>query len=150
MGAIEQHLEKVKANLNADRASKDLFDFIKSIEAEIVQLNRQQLNEKSKDIYGEAIGFYSKATEIITKGEKKAGEPFTAKDTGAFLEGLYAKVQNNIIVFGSSDPKVSIILNSENWLSSDLFGLTDLDLENLIEEKLKPFMIDYYQKKLLL
>ncbi|WP_445453089.1 hypothetical protein [Flavobacterium sp. 25HG05S-40] len=150
MGAIEQHFYKVKANLSADRASKELFDFIKSIESEIVQLNREQLNEKSKDIYGDAIGFYSKATEIITKGDKKAGEPFTAKDTGSFLEGLYAKVQNNMVVFGSSDPKTSIILNSENWLSSDLFGLTDLDLENLIDTKLKPFMIEYYQKQLLL
>ena len=148
MEIISQHLEKAKL-LDEATVSKELFDFIRSIEAEIVRLNREQLNEKSKDIYGDAIGFYSKATEVITKGRKKAGEPFDAEDTGAFLNGLYAKVQRDMVVFGSTDPKTTLILNSDNWLSQDLFGLTDEDLQNVIQDKIYPFLIDYYQKQLL-
>jgi len=115
---------------------------------EITQLNRDQLHEKSKDVYGEAIGFYSKATEIIIKGSKKAGEPFDAYDTGGLLDGLYAKVQNDMIVFGSTDPKVGLILNSDNWLSKDLFGLTDDDLRMIIDTRIRPFIIDYNRKML--
>lgn len=147
MASFQDQLEKAKP-LNENLVSKVLFDFIKSIEKELTELNRKQLNEKSKDIYGDAIGFYSYATEVITKGRKKQGEPFDAKDTGSFLEKLYAKVENNSIVFGSTDPKTSLILDSDNWLSSDLFGLTDKDLQNVIEDKLQPFILDHYRKTL--
>lgn len=147
MASIEEHYQLVK-KLDEQTVSKALFDFIRSIEAEIVELNRVQLNEKSKDIYGDAIGFYSYATEVITKGRKKQGGPFDAKDTGSLLEKLYAKVDNGIIVFGSTDSKVGEILNSDNWLSKDLFGLTDADLNKFIQDKLKPFIINYYRKEL--
>lgn len=148
MDVFDEHIAKAKT-IDSQMVSKALFDFIRSIESEMVRLNRIQLNEKSKDIYGEAIGFYSQATEVITKGSKKAGEPFDAKDTGGFLDGLYARIQNNMVVFGSTDPKTQLILDSDNWLSHDLFGLTDEDLNNLITQKIAPFIIDYYRKQLL-
>ena len=147
MDVFTEHQNKVK-NLDETKVSRVFFDFIRSIEKEIVELNRIQLNEESKDIYGQAIGFYSYATEIITKGAKKKGEPFDAEDTGSFLNKLYAKIQNNQVVFGSTDPKTELILESDNWLSTDLFGLTDEDLKKVIEERLLPFIINYYRKQL--
>ena len=147
MANIEEHFEQVKG-INESIVSRELFDFIRSIERDFVDLNRKQLNEKSKDIYGQAIGFYSKATEVITKGRKKAGEPFDAKDTGSFLNKLYAKIEQDRVVFGSTDSKVELILNSDNWLSHDLFGLTDADLNKIIEEKILPFMISSTRKNL--
>lgn len=147
MANIEEHFAQVKG-INEALVSRELFDFIRSIESELTDLNRKQLNEKSKDIYGDAIGFYSKATEVITKGRKKAGEPFDAKDTGSFLNKLYAKIQSDSIVFGSTDSKVDLILNSDNWLSQDLFGLTDEDLNKVINEKVLPFMISSTRKNL--
>ena len=147
MANIEEHFEIIKG-INEVVISKQLFDFIRSIESELTDLNRKQLNEKSKDIYGDAIGFYSKATEVITKGRKKAGEPFDAKDTGSFLNKLYAKIEQDRIVFGSTDSKVDFILNSDNWLSQDLFGLTDEDLNTVINEKVLPFMISSTRKNL--
>jgi len=147
MANIEEHFAQVKG-INEALISRELFDFIRSIESDFIDLNRKQLNEKSKDIYGQAIGFYSKATEVITKGRKKAGEPFDAKDTGSFLQKLYAKIEQDRIVFGSTDSKVDLILNSDNWLSQDLFGLTDEDLNKVINEKVLPFMIDNYRKHL--
>jgi len=147
MANIEEHYQLART-IDEKEVSFALFEFIRSIEKELIELNRIQLNEKSKDIYGEAIGFYSYATEVITGGRKKRGEPFDAKDTGSFLNKLYAKVENNMVVFGSSDSKVNLILNSDNWLSTDLFGLTDLDLKKVIEEKLQPFIIEHYRKQL--
>lgn len=147
MANLEQQLSLVK-KLDGTNVSKALFDFIRSIEKTIVEYNRIQLNEKSKDIFGDAIGFYSYATEVITKGRKKEGEPFDADDTGSFLSKLYAKVENGMIVFGSTDSKVGEILNSDNWLSKDLFGLTDQDLEKVIDKELRPFIIQFYRKEL--
>jgi len=147
MANIEEHFAQVQG-INEALVSRELFDFIRSIESELTNLNRKQLNEKSKDIYGDAIGFYSKATEVITKGRKKAGEPFDAKDTGSLLNKLYARIEQDRVVFGSTDSKVELILNSDNWLSHDLFGLTDSDLNKIIKEKILPFMIDNYRKKL--
>ena len=143
--------KKIDASLRLDPdvVSKELFDFIKSISEYLIAMNKKQLNEDSQDIYGQAIGFYSKATEIITKGAKKAGEPFDAKDTGAFLDKFYMTVYDNIFFFGSSDPKTEDILNSDNWLSQDLFGLTEENLQKAIDEKFKPFIIDYYRKNLI-
>jgi hypothetical protein len=147
MANFEQQL--VKANqISENIVTNVMFDFIRGIEKEFTRLNEIQLNEKSKDIYGDAIGFYSYATEVISKGKKKKGEPFDAKDTGSFLSKLYAKVENNQIVFGSTDSKVPLIINSDNWLSKDLFGLTDEDLNKVIEIRIKPFIINYYRKSL--
>lgn len=148
MDVFEQHLEKVK-QINEQSLVSALFDYIRSIESEMTELNRVQLNEKSKDVFGDAIGFYSQATQVITKGAKKAGEPFDAKDTGSFLDKLYAKIENDMIVFGSTDSKVPLIMDSDNWLSKDLFGLTDDDLNDVISKRIKPFMIDYNKKILL-
>jgi len=147
MANIEEHFELIKG-INEAVVSRELFDFIRSIESDFVDLNRKQLNENSKDIYGQAIGFYSKATEVITKGAKKAGEPFDAKDTGSFLNKMYARIEQDRVVFGSTDSKVELIMNSDNWLSHDLFGLTDDDLNKVINEKVLPFMIDNYRKHL--
>jgi len=147
MATIEEHYNSIK-KIDEAIASKELFDFIRSIEKKLTELNRIQLNENSKDIFGDAIGFYSKATEVITKGQKKAGEPFDAKDSGSFLDKLYARVENGLIVFGSTDSKVDLIMNSDNWLSKDLFGLTDEDLNKVIEDEFRPFMIKFYRKEL--
>jgi uncharacterized protein (UPF0335 family) len=142
---FDKKIEAAK-RLEPGIVSKELFDFIKSLSDYLIEMNKKQLNEDSKDIYGEAIGFYSKATEIITKGAKKAGEPFDAKDTGSFLDKFYMTVSNNTFYFGSTDPKTDDILSSDNWLSHDLFGLTDENLQIAIETKFKPFIIDYYKK----
>lgn len=147
MATLKLQLEKAN-QIIPERVNQELFDFIRSIEADLTALNKKQLNEDSKDIYGDAIGFYSYATEVITKGAKKKGEPFDAKDTGAFLDGLYAKIQGENIYFGSKDPKTKLILNSDNWLSKDLFGLSDENLNFIIQEKLKPFVIQLFRNTL--
>ena len=147
MATLKEQLQKAN-QITPEKVNQEIFDFIRSIESELTALNKKQLNEESKDVYGKAIGFYSKSTEIITKGAKKQGDPFDAKDTGDFLGGLYAKVQGQNVFFGSSDSKTELILNSDNWLSKDLFGLSDENLNMVIEQKLKPFILQLYRKKL--
>jgi uncharacterized protein (UPF0335 family) len=134
--------------IDADTVTEELFRFIKTISAYMIELNKKQINEDSQDIYGKAIGYYSKATELITNGAKGAGEPFDGKDTGSWLNAFYVTVMDDIFYFGSTDPKTDDILDSPNWLSSSLFGLTDENLKQLIDEKIQPFVLNYYRKEL--
>ena len=157
MGTLAQQLEKAK-KLTPQQISNNLFDFLKSIQKEIVEINKKQITEESKDIFEKAIGYYSEATEYITtenallgKGNKikKAGDPFDGDDTGNWLKGFYVNVSNAELKFGSTDSKTEIILQSDNWLSDELFGLSDKDLRELINTRLLPFILNNIKKELL-
>lgn len=147
MATFQQQLERSKT-VTPEIISRELFQFIKTVSDYMVELNKKQINQDSQDIYGKAIGFYSKATELLTNGAKGAGEPFTGKDTGNWLDKFYVTVLDDVFFFGSTDPKTDDILDSPHWLSSSLFGLTDENLKEVIETKFKPFVLDSNRKKL--
>lgn len=156
MATLQQQLELAK-RLTPEKVSNDLFDFLKSISKEIVEINKNKITKDSKDIFDQAIGFYSEATEYITKNNallgkgnkiKFAGDPFTGEDTGDWLKGFYVNISNAELKFGSTDSKTEIILKSDNWLSDELFGLTDKDLRELIDNQLLPFIIRNNRKLL--
>lgn len=132
--------------LTPAKVKKDLFNFIRTLENELAQYNRAKLNIDSQDVNGNPIGFYSKATEVITNGRKKEGQPFTLFDTGRFLPSVFAKVSNDSIFFGATDPKTPEVL--QNLLSTDIFGLQDEDLNTVLQDKVQPFLIEYYRKQL--
>jgi hypothetical protein len=148
MGVIENHLSNVQRNLNALAIEKIIFDFLKSIQSHLAKTNAERLNNKSQDVFGDPIGFYSRATEIITLGQKKAGEPYDMKDTGEFLSKFYASVSKGIITFGSTDPKTDDILDNPNLLSADLFGLTDGELKDVINQRLLPYFLKQVENTL--
>ena len=150
MNVIDQHLEKVKRELNPQAIQAALFNQIRLIEKNFTQLNKEQIFDLSKDIYGKDIGFYSKATEEITAGAKKAGDPFTGVDSGYWMKGFFMKVDKNGLFFGSTDEKKNkeIFGEKSTWLSRDLFGLTDENLNLVIERDLLPFIQNYSIKSL--
>lgn len=154
MATIQEQLQKVKI-LTSQKISDELFNFIKSIQKKFTDLNEAQLYNRSEDIFGEPIGFYSPATEAITINRallgqstviKKAGSPFTMKDSGDFLRGLFIDVKNGAIYFGSRDSKTAIILQNDSLLSTELFGLQDDNLRELISNDLLPFILQYQRK----
>ena len=156
MANFQQQLTRSK-QITPDILSAELFAFIKSISKYLIALNKEQINKNSEDIFGNAIGFYSRATEIISGGKKQWGDPFTGKDTGDWFKGFYMLIENESILFSSTDKKNELILSSagyefadSGWLSSDLFGLTDENLKIVIEKELKPFLINYSRKSLAL
>lgn len=147
MATFNQQLERSKS-VSSENISRDLFAFIKSVSEYMVDLNKKQINQDSQDIYGKAIGFYSKATDILTNGQKEWGTPFTGKDTGDWLGSFYVTVLDDIFYFGSTDPKTDDILSSPHWLSHSLFGLTDKNLLEVIDTKIKPFVLNYNRQKI--
>lgn len=147
MATLQQQLKKAK-EIQPNKLKDDLFKFIRSIEGEFLERNKSQLKDKSKDIFGNPIGFYSEATDIITGGRKAKGQPFDAFETGDFFKGFYMQEVSGVLRFGSKDEKTQMILKSDNWLSDQLFGLSDNDLKEVIEKRLLPFLIDNSRKKL--
>jgi hypothetical protein len=147
MANFEQQIAKAK-QLNPDKISKALFKFIRSIEKQILDKNKEQIFENSQDIHGQAIGFYSYATEQITKGRKKKGEPFDGKESGDLFKQMYMQEVSGVIRFGSKSPHYADILKSKSWLSKDILGLTDKNLKELIQTELLPFIITHYRKTL--
>lgn len=141
MANFNTQLKKAR-KLTPTKLSNDLFNFIKTIEKEIVKLNVDQIHDESKDIFNKNIGFYSYTTEVLTDGAKKQGEPFTGEDTGDWLGSFFVDIQGKAFRLFATDPKTHLILDSDNWLSDDLFGLTDKDLMALIDTRLKPFFIE--------
>ena len=147
MATFNQQLERSK-NVSSEIISRELFAFIKTVSEYMVELNKKQINEDSQDIYGKAIGFYSKATDILTNGQKEWGTPFTGKDTGDWLDKFYVTVLDDVFFFGSTDPKTDDILDSPHWLSASLFGLTDKNLNDVIETKILPFVLKNNREKI--
>lgn len=141
MATLQEQLTKAK-KLQPNRLEKDLFKFIKSIEKELLELEKKRISEDSQDIFGKPIGFYSKASELISSGKKKKGDPFTGLDTGDWFKGFYMQEVSGVLRFSSKDVKNNEILSSNNWLSDELFGLSDKDLQKAITDKLLPFFIE--------
>lgn len=146
MDLFEEKQLQIRKTLTPRRISDDLFAFIRTLESEFAKINRDTLNQKSQDIDGHPVGFYSQATELITGGRKAKGQPFDLKETGVFLNSIYAKVEKESIFFDSRDPKLDEIL--QNTLTDDLFGLQDEDLNRVIDEKILPFFITYLIERL--
>ena len=147
MATLQEQLSKAK-KIQPNRLKNDLFKFIKTIEKEFLDKNKEQIREDSKDIFGKPIGFYSQGTEIMSNGRKKAGDPFTGFDTGDWFKGFSMQEVSGVLRFTSTDPKNSIIMGSPNWLSDELFGLSDENLKEVIETRLLPFFIEHIRKTL--
>lgn len=140
MATFQQQLAKAR-KLKPKKLEIDLFKFIKSIEKDLIDIQKKRISEESKDIFGNPIGFYSYWTEVASNGKKKQGQPFTGDDTGAWMRGFYMQEVSGVLRFSSKDPKNQDILNSQHWLSDELFGLTDKELKEVITKRLLPFFI---------
>lgn len=111
---------------------------------EILDLIRyEQLNKRGIDEDGDIIGEYSRATEWITQGRKKEGDPYTLKDTGAFYQSMFVTVlRDSFIVDGDTEK-----MEGENWwlrnnISAErILGLTDENLQIVIEK----FKVKYHE-----
>jgi len=128
--------------MTPQKLQNDLYKFIRSIEKDFLDLNKDQIENQSKDIFGNPLGFYSKSTEVISKGRKKAGEPFSGVDSGDWFKGFYMQEVSGVLRFRSKDSKSNLIISSEFWLSNEVFGLSDENLQKVIIEKLLPFFIE--------
>ena len=144
-------LEKLKKaqNLNLGKAA---IDFMMDHEEELLAINRKkQLFDNSEDANGKSLfskrykrGVYSEATERISEGRKIAGEPYNLNNTGAFYRGFHITRIGDALLFGST-AEVAGLLETD---FGDIFGLTPKNLQEFIDNKLKPHLIQYLRNAL--
>ena len=117
--------------------------FIKEL---ITHLNTdEQLGKDKVDSLGAHLGTYSHATEVISKGQKKAGAFINLNDTGAFWDSWKVQVKKALIEIDANPFKEDTNLFDEYGI--DVLGLTDTNLQILINEATKLY-IQYYRKNL--
>lgn len=98
---------------------------IQETSADLVELNKKQLYEKSITSEGVLLKLYSSPLYAINKNERN---PLPGlfhpdfRDTGAFQDGMYAQVKSgSVIMYGSTDSK-SALLEARD--GKEIFGLT--------------------------
>lgn len=111
----------------------------------IIELNTQgQLFDKGEDSLGNLLPTYSKVTELISGGKKKAGTPFTLKDTGDFYKTFFVTVNSN----GDFDINANT-LKADNGQITDLEDIASpfiIGLSNESKEKLSRFLVSIIQE----
>lgn len=111
----------------------------------IIELNTQgQLFDKGEDSLGNLLPTYSRVTELISGGKKKAGTPFTLKDTGDFYKTFFVTVNSN----GDFDINANT-LKADNGQITDLEDIASpfiIGLSNESKEKLSRFLVSIIQE----
>lgn len=93
-------------------------------------IQEDQLLSKGVNAYGETIGLYSLATEIISEGRKPEGEPYNLFDSGDLFASMFIVVLFDRIEINADDGKI----RDQNWFSEQIFELTDDNLSKYIQE----------------
>lgn len=145
MATLNQQIARAKS-LSPQRIEDALFEFLNTIKTDLADKNVSKIYNFGEDIFGDVIGVYSKGTESRSHGRKRAGDRFNLKETGEFLEKLYAKVDGGVVSFGTTDSKQDKVFN--NLESAKIFGLSDEDLIEVIQNDIKPFFVKYFTENL--
>lgn len=152
-------LEKLAKNAAAlDQNTIITASITAEVQKFIIQLNTKgqktsQLFALSIDSTGKALtsgtrgrGVYSALTETISGGKKKAGDPYTLEDTGAFYKSFKITPEKTAIVIDANPTKETTDLFKE--YGENILGLTDENLQLLINElipKLQNSILDQLQ-----
>lgn len=109
-------------------------------------IQNDQLLAKGVDSDNTIIGRYSRVTEMITKGAKQEGDPFTLKDTGAFYNSMFVMVLKDTI-FVEATSSTYGLMQSQDWWREEILGLNEESLAKYTEV-LQEGYIKYVRKVL--
>ena len=151
-------LAQISQNLQLLRNKQSFYDEVLRIaarfEAYLIDLNQIQLTE-GKNIRGETIGTYSKATEAIaaqesTRESKNAGENYNFQWTGELFDGMYLRITSEYLEIFSTAPHATIVSETYGNIFGEnaIFGLTEAHLIEFVRDKLMPEVQRYVWKTL--
>jgi len=132
---IDEHLKRV---VLLDDSIAWFDAHTEEVKQDILNMIRQdQLFDEGVDSNDEIIGTYSYLTEVLSGGQKRMGDPYTLKDTGAFYRSMFIKVLNDSIYIDADYAK----MEDQNWWSVDILGLTEENLDKYAEMVKKNFIL---------
>ena len=121
--AIEEQLERAIALSDSIAWFDAHTDELKELIVDLVRF--RQLEDEGIDGNGNFIGFYTEATEQISNGRKRAGDPYTLNDTGAFYRSMFVTVLKDSILIDGDYAK----MENQDWWKIDILGLIPENLE---------------------
>lgn len=140
---IDNQLKRVRL-LNDAIAWFDAFDT--ATKSQIIEwIQQDQLSNRGVNKFGDIIGTYSYVTELISKGRKQQGTPYTLFDTGDFYRSMYVAVFRESILIDANPIKGKDNLFEK--FGNGIIGLTDENMAKL-KERVKKSFIDYARKVL--
>jgi hypothetical protein len=136
----------IEEQLNKTRLLYDAMAWMESnstaVTNEVIRMIQEdQLKRSGVDENNVLIGLYSEVTDMITRGRKEAGTPYTLEDTGAFFRSMYVKVLMDSIIIDGDYAK----MQNQDWWRNEILGLTDENLDKY-SEKIKEGFIRYARK----
>jgi len=139
--AIDEHMRKVNTLFDSVAWFDSHSTLVKKSILDLIRIN--QLYQQGIDENEKVIGYYSAVTDMITRGQKAEGDPFTLKDTGEFYRSMYVVVLRDSIVIEADFQKMA----DQDWWTIDILGLTQKNLE-LYAQMVKENYIKYARKVL--
>lgn len=143
--ALASRIEKAGVELSDGQVLRQLIldnqDFI-------LDLNREQLNDKGITSQGEEIFSYAPYTPYTIRKKQKKGQPtdrVTLRDTGKFQAGFRLVVTQGSYRVTSDDHKTESLVAK---YGPYIFGLTAENRSRLIFEKLLPGIYNYIQNNI--
>lgn len=110
-----------------------ILSFNEDLKKEVIRLIQDdQLTDKGVDEAGAVIGYYSAATEIISKGKKRAGDHYTLEDSGSFYRSMLVQVFGDGLEIDASSQTYTE-MQGQSWWNDGILGLTDENLQRIIE-----------------
>ena len=108
-----------------------------------------QLRGKGVDEDNDIIGLYSRATELLSDGRKKEGDPFDLYDSGDFYNSMLVTVYNDYIIISADDAEMKTSFSQTNgyWYRDEILGLNEENLGKFKDEIQKGFT-DYLRRTL--
>jgi hypothetical protein len=105
---------------------------------EIIRVVQERLRTRGTDADGDVIGYYSLATEFLSGGRKKQGDPFTLFDTGKFYASMFMVVFTDaFMVEGDGKKKGGDLFEK---YGQNIISLTDEELQ-VVKKRLKTHYI---------
>lgn len=125
---FSETLEKYTVEKFIDDFTDDL-----ASEKQITEIQESQWDE-GKDGNGNLLGLYSKTTEILSFGRKKAGTPYNIFDTGETRKNLYLfpEVKNKDVLF-NFDTQSAAMPNLLELVGPRLLGLAPKNQDRFTE-----------------
>lgn len=102
------------------------------VREQVLDMIRQdQLMEKGEDEDGDVIGYYSRATELMSGGRKLEGDHFTLNDTGDFYRSMFITPTTDGMIIDGDTQKMEDSFSQTNgyWWRNEILGLNEENLE---------------------
>ena len=146
MSTIRQML--FRAKIAHKSIPSDMTKIVKILSEDILDLIRERQLHRGLNSEGKIIGRYTAATEQISGGRKKEGQPYDFLDTGDLFRGFKYNFKGGELEIFSTDSKFDQLKWEHERGNGKLFVLSEENQHLLNFEMIKPMLVRFLKSHL--